>query len=133
MRYREVAALGKMASVISMGSTYFGSEMPQEQVFDVLDAFYEVGGNFIDTARAYGKGASERVIGRWIRARGNREQIVLDTKGGYVTQNGKAVTQLDRDDVLRHLNESLEALGVEYVDLYWLHRDDTSRPVGELV
>ena len=133
MRYRDLAALGKKASVISMGSTYFGSEMPQEQVFDVLDAFYEVGGNFIDTARAYGKGASERVIGRWIRARGNREQIVLDTKGGYVTQNGKAVTQLDRDDVLRHLNESLEALGVEYVDLYWLHRDDTSRPVGELV
>ena len=61
-----------------MGSTYFGSAMPDEEVFEALDAFCALGGSFIDTARAYGEGAAERVIGKWMRARGNREKLVLD-------------------------------------------------------
>lgn len=133
MRTREIAALGKRASVISMGSTYFGSAMPDEEVFEVLDAFCALGGSFIDTARAYGEGAAERVIGKWMRARGNREKLVLDTKGGYITRGKEAFTRLSRTDVLGHLQASLEALDTGYVDLYWLHRDDPARPVGELV
>lgn len=133
MRYRDIPALGKRASVISMGSTYFGTALPEEQVYEVLDAFVALGGNFIDTARAYGEGAAEQVIGRWMRARGNRDALVLDTKGGYITRGSQAFTQLNRSQVLSHLEQSLEALQVDRVDLYWLHRDDPQRPVGELV
>lgn len=133
MRTRMISALGKRASVIAMGSTYFGSSMPEEQVFEVLDAYCALGGNLIDTARAYGEGAAEQTIGRWMQARGNRQSLVLATKGGYVTRGREAFTLLDRAQVLSHLEESLEALSVDSVDIYWLHRDDLSRPVGELV
>lgn len=133
MQTRMISALQKRASVIAMGSTYFGSSMPEEQVFEVLDAFCALGGNLIDTARAYGEGAAERAIGRWMRARGNRGSLVLATKGGYITRGRGAFTQLDRAQLLRHLEESLEALDTDSVDLYWLHRDDPERAVGELV
>lgn len=97
----------------------------------LLDAFFEVGGNCVDTALVYRGGESERVIGQWVKARGVRDQLILLTKGAHPLSDGKPrVTP----EAIRHdLAVSLERLGVETIDLYLLHRDDPGVPVDEIV
>jgi aryl-alcohol dehydrogenase-like predicted oxidoreductase len=99
----------------------------------VLDAYVEAGGNFIDTADIYGRrgadgiGASERIIGRWIASRGNREQLVIATKVGM----SQDIPGLSSDSVNRSVEGSLERLGIETIDLYYAHRDDPDTPLEE--
>ena len=137
MRYRELA--GRKTSVIAMGSTSFGVDIPEAQAFEFMDIYAELGGNFIDTARVYGDfardipGIAEQVIGRWMAARHNRERIVLGTKGGHPRLQSMHTGRLDRESVLSDMAQSLEALQTDYVDVYWLHRDDVSRPVGDIL
>jgi aryl-alcohol dehydrogenase-like predicted oxidoreductase len=92
----------------------------------LLDAFYEAGGTLIDTARGYRKGMAEKFIGDWFANRGVRDDMVLITKGAH-TPNTRP------DAVTPELNLSLDALKTDYVDLYFLHRDDVNVPVGEWV
>ncbi len=127
-------------SRIVLGSVFFGSDVSREDSFAVMDAFAEAGGNFIDTAHVYaawldyGIGASERTIGEWIRARGNRERIVLATKGAHSPIDAEEkVGMCSRADLEEHLAESLDRLGLDRVDLYWLHLDEPTRPVGEII
>ncbi|MEA2335009.1 MAG: hypothetical protein QOG40_1499, partial [Solirubrobacteraceae bacterium] len=73
---------------LCLGGNVFGWTIDEERSFAVLDAYVAAGGNFIDTADSYGRrgrggaGESERIIGRWLAARGNREQLVVATKVG---------------------------------------------------
>lgn len=127
-------------SRIVLGSVYFGSEISEARSFAVMDAFAEAGGNFLDTAHVYaawlehGIGASERAVGRWIRARGNREQIVLATKGAHSPLEAEQkVGRCAKADLEGDLEESLDRLGVDCVDLYWLHLDEPTRPAGEII
>jgi aryl-alcohol dehydrogenase-like predicted oxidoreductase/predicted dehydrogenase len=92
----------------------------------LFDAFYEAGGTLIDTARGYRKGQSEAIIGHWVRNRGVREDMVIVTKGAH-TPNTRP------DAVGPELDKSLEALQTDYVDLYFLHRDEVKVPVDEWV
>lgn len=137
MRYREF--LGRSASVIVMGSAGFGYDLSQSQVNDFLDAYAQMGGNFIDTARVYGDfgsevcGISERAIGNWLAARHNRSEIIIGTKGGHPRLKTMNVGRLDRESLTRDISESLDALMCESVEMYWLHRDDESRPVGDIL
>ncbi|MHC4787915.1 MAG: aldo/keto reductase, partial [Planctomycetota bacterium] len=79
-------------------------------------------------------GASERTIGEWIRDRGVRDSVVLGTKGAHPPMDAKPkVGRCAREQIDQHLNESLERLGLERVDLYWLHFDEPDRPVGEII
>ena len=86
MRYRDF--LGRKTSVLCMGSVGLGFDFSQKQTNEILDAYVNLGGNFIDTARVYGDfaggvcGVSERAIGNWLAARHNREKMILGTKGG---------------------------------------------------
>jgi aryl-alcohol dehydrogenase-like predicted oxidoreductase len=99
----------------------------------VLDAYMEAGGNFIDTADTYGRhgsggaGESERIIGRWMAARGNREQIVIATKVGMSPD----LHGLSAETIKRGVADSLERLGVDRIDLYYAHQDDPETPVQE--
>jgi aryl-alcohol dehydrogenase-like predicted oxidoreductase len=99
----------------------------------VLDAYFQAGGNFIDTADIYGRrgadgiGASERIIGRWIASRGNREQLVIATKVGM----SQDIPGLSSDSINRSVEGSLERLGIETIDLYYAHRDDPDTPLEE--
>jgi aryl-alcohol dehydrogenase-like predicted oxidoreductase len=126
-------------SSICLGTGSFGAELPREESLRVLDAFYEAGGNFLDSAHIYAAwidgawGAPERTIGEWIRAHGLRNKIVLSTKGGHPPLGRMNQKRLSRDAIENDLNESLERLGTTTIDLYWLHRDDPSRPVQEIV
>ena len=126
-------------SVIGLGSTDFGGRCPEEEAWAFMDAYMELGGNFLDTAHVYGdfvtpkNGESERVIGRWMAQRHNREKIFLSTKGAHPPIRDMAKSRLDRASICQDMAESLEALGTDHVDIYWLHRDDICRPVGEIV
>ena len=99
----------------------------------MLDAYVAGGGNFIDTADVYGRrgsggaGESERIIGRWIAARGNRDRLVIATKVGMSPD----LHGLSRATIRRGIEGSLERLGIDAVDLYYAHQDDPNTPLEE--
>jgi aryl-alcohol dehydrogenase-like predicted oxidoreductase len=111
----------------------FGWSIDERHSFAVLDAYVEAGGNFIDTADAYGRrgpggaGESERIIGRWIAARGNREQLVIATKVGMSAN----LEGLSRATIRQGIEGSLQRLGIDTVELYYAHRDDLGTPLEE--
>ena len=110
-----------------------------EVYFELLDTYCSCGGWFIDTARVYcdwlenGHNSSEGVIGRWIKARNNRDKIVLATKGGHPAMGHMDKNRLSREDLEKDINDSLECLGTDHVDIFFLHRDDTKVPVEEIM
>jgi predicted dehydrogenase/aryl-alcohol dehydrogenase-like predicted oxidoreductase len=92
----------------------------------LLDAFFEAGGNVFDTAFVYGAGYTEELFGEWHASRGVREESVLIGKGAH--------TPLCYPDVIaKQLTRSLERLKTDYVDVYFMHRDNPDVPVGEFV
>lgn len=126
-------------SVLALGTSEFGGTCPAEKGFEFMDAFVEMGGNFIDTARLYGdfatpkNGESEKVIGRWMEQRHNRDQIFLSTKGAHPVLGQMHIGRLSREEIRSDIAGSLEDLRTDYVDVYWLHRDDVTRPVGDIM
>lgn len=126
-------------SRICLGGAEFGGRISRDDSFKVLDAYFERGGNFLDTAHIYAAwrpgcwGASERTLGEWIRAHGVRGSIVLATKGAHPPMDNMAHGRGSLGDIESDLRESLERLGFESVDMYWLHRDDPDRSVDEIV
>jgi aryl-alcohol dehydrogenase-like predicted oxidoreductase len=111
----------------------FGWSIDEQRSFAVLDAYAAGGGNFIDTADVYGRrgaggaGESERIIGRWIAARGNRDQLVIATKVGMSPD----LHGLSRATIRAGIEGSLERLGIDTVDLYYAHQDDPKTPLEE--
>lgn len=137
MRTLELA--GKHVSMLALGSSEFGGTCPEALAFEFMDAYVGLGGNFIDTARVYGdfatpkNGESEKVIGRWIDRRRNRDHIFLSTKGAHPELHTMNVGRLSRSEIRGDMAGSLDNLRTDYVDIYWLHRDDVSRPVGDIM
>jgi aryl-alcohol dehydrogenase-like predicted oxidoreductase len=111
----------------------FGWTIDEQRSFEVLDAYARAGGNFIDTADSYGRrgpggaGESERIIGRWMAARANREQLVIATKVG----SSPALTGLSAATIRKGAEGSLERLETDRIDLYYAHEDDPDTPLEE--
>ncbi|HEY0791856.1 MAG TPA: aldo/keto reductase, partial [Chthoniobacterales bacterium] len=105
----------------------------------ILDRYLELGGNVIDTARIYSdwipgaRHRSETFLGRWLQERRVRDKIILSTKGAHPELATMEVPRMSRADVSQDLEKSLQTLGVDHVDLYWLHRDDPQTPVEEIL
>ncbi|WP_349864832.1 aldo/keto reductase [Leifsonia sp. WHRI 6310E] len=121
---------------LSLGGNVFGWTADRDTSFDVLDAYTAAGGNFVDTADGYSAwvpgntgGDSERILGQWFDARGNRDDVVLATK---VSQHPD-FKGLAADNIRRAADASLERLGSEYIDLYYAHFDDETVPLEETV
>ena len=137
MRYAEFC--GRETAVIALGTMDFGGKIEESRAREFMDAYVELGGNFIDTARIYGdfvrgiQGGSEQVIGRWMEDRRCREQIVLGTKGGHPDPAAMHTGRLSRGEILDDMQRSLDNLRTDCVDVYWLHRDDPSRPVEDIL
>jgi aryl-alcohol dehydrogenase-like predicted oxidoreductase len=118
---------------LCLGGNVFGWTIDEAGSFEVLDAFRAAGGNFIDTADVYsqwseaGSGISELIIGRWMAARGNRDEIVIATKVGKAA----GFEGLSAETVRRGAEASLERLGIEQIDLYYAHSDDPGTPLEE--
>ena len=126
-------------SEICLGGGDLGGLLDQNASFALLDRYVELGGCFIDTAHVYNNwipgelSRSEKTIGAWMRARKNRTQLILATKGGHPDLAHMHTPRLSDREIVTDLEESLRFLQVDCIDLYWLHRDDPTRPVEELV
>ena len=123
-----VAGVDRPVSAIALGTAGFGREK-QDLWFELLDGFAAGGGTAIDTAYLYGD--SEGIIGAWMQSRGNRDRLVLCTKGAH----GKNMLPDEglEDTIEQELTTSLERLRTDCIDLYWLHRDNPSVPAGRIV
>ncbi len=131
--------LSDTVSVLVLGSANFGGTIGKSLAFEIMDAYAEIGGNFIDTAHVYGdfetpkNGESERVIGQWLHARHNRGKIFLATKGAHPVLGHMDEPRLSREEIRRDIRESLDCFGCNFVDAFFLHRDDSTRPVGDIM
>ncbi|KIL40906.1 aldo/keto reductase [Gordoniibacillus kamchatkensis] len=133
MNYIQVAAVkdgSPIAKRCIMGSGDFLRPDNMEQVCLMLDKYLEVGGNTFDTAHQYI--GSETAIGKWMEMRGNREKVIVLTKGAH-HDDGEPGPRVNPGAITRDLMESLERLKTDYVDLYALHRDDPSVEVGPIM
>lgn len=126
-------------SPLCLGGVPFGLTLPEPATFALLDRFVELGGNFIDTARIYSdwqpgeQRRSERVLGDWLQTRGDRDRLVVATKGAHPFIDSLGVARTSAAEIRDDLEGSLRKLRVDAIDLYWLHRDDSARPVGHFI
>jgi aryl-alcohol dehydrogenase-like predicted oxidoreductase len=136
--YSLLGKSGLRVSPLSLGTMTFGTEWgwgaPKETAFTLLDRYFEVGGNFVDTADGYTGGTSESFIGEYFAARGTRDRAVIATKFTFnAVQGDPNAGGNGRKNVYRALEGSLKRLRTDYVDLYWLHAWDGVTPVDEVV
>ncbi|MDE5978183.1 MAG: aldo/keto reductase [Turicibacter sp.] len=124
---------------IGFGTANAGIAWEHEDAFKILDLYVNLGGNVIDTARIYNDwvegeiGRSERVIGDWIKHRGKHDDLVIITKGGHPNLHDMTKSRLSKEEMQSDLEKSLNALRIPCIDIYFYHRDDTNRPVSELI
>ncbi len=122
-------------SRINLGGNVFGWTLDEQKSFEILDAFVKAGFNFIDTADTYPwwvngtGGLSETIIGKWLKARGNRKDLVIATKVGSETREHGY--DISKKHILKSVDESLKRLQTDYIDLYYTHFDDITTPVEE--
>jgi aryl-alcohol dehydrogenase-like predicted oxidoreductase len=120
---------------LAFGGNVFGWTTDEQTSFDLLDAFAAAGFNLVDTADVYSAwangnqgGESETIIGRWLKRRGRREDVIVATKVGMEMQGRKG---LSKSRIMEAAEESLRRLQTDYIDLYQSHRDDPDTPVEE--
>ncbi len=136
MQYRPLCDTGIDVSVLCLGTMTFGEQNTEQEAFEQLDMALDSGVNFIDTAEMYSvppreetMGSTERIIGRWLQARGCRDRVVIATKVAgpgrewlpYVRGGGN---RLDRDNIQAAVEGSLRRLQTDVIDLYQLHWPD---------
>ncbi len=123
MRRRKLPRLDRQTAVIALGAANVAT---YTQAMILFDAYYERGGNVLDSAWVYGRGLCDALIGAWMASRGVRDEMIVIGKGAH--------SPLTYPDVIgRQLTESLERLKTDHVDVYFMHRDNLDVPVGEFV
>ena len=123
-----IEGIDKPVSKIFFG-TAINSMLKGERVFDLLDKVYSLGINAFDCARGYGQ--AERVLGEWVNERKIRDKVVILSKCGNVDDKGEV--NINREAILKELNESLKELNTDYIDIYLLHRDDPKTSISEII
>jgi len=138
MEFRNLGRTGLKVSELCLGTMQWGWTADEPTSFAVMDAFVEAGGNFIDTADIYSRwvegnpgGVSEEIIGRWMKERGNRRQIVLATKVRGVMWDGPNGEGLSRGHIMAAAEDSLRRLQTDHIDLYQTHWYDAGTPIDE--
>ena len=129
MEYGHIPGVNKPISRLVQG-TLGVSPANLDEGYALLDAIYAEGCNAFDTAHVYHKGENERIVGRWIRERGIRDQLVLIAKGAHHNEDRSRVTPFD---IEADLHDSFARFGFDYIDIFLLHRDDPRVPVGPIV
>jgi aryl-alcohol dehydrogenase-like predicted oxidoreductase len=138
MKRQQLGRTELMVSQLCLGGNVFGWTADEAASFEVLDAYSEAGGNYVDTCPTYSRwapgndgGESETIIGTWMKNRGNRSQMVIATKGFGRTGPGPQETGLTRVNLTRSLDGSLRRLRTDYIDMYLSHYDDQRTPQEE--
>ena len=126
-----LGASGLKVSKLWLGAMMFGDQTGEAEAGRIVAAAREAGVNAIDTADAYAGGESERITGRLIAA--DRERWVLATKLFNPTSSDPNDRGLSRRHMIRALDASLKRLGTDWVDILYLHRDDATTPLEEIV
>jgi aryl-alcohol dehydrogenase-like predicted oxidoreductase len=131
MRYRNLGATGTLVSNLCLGTMTFGKETDEPDAHAQLDRFVDAGGNFIDTADVYQDGVAEEFVGRWLAARGRRDDLVIATKARFAMGAGPNEAGLSRPWLQRAVEASLRRLQIETIDLYQAHCWDPRTPLEE--
>jgi aryl-alcohol dehydrogenase-like predicted oxidoreductase len=123
---------------LCLGGNVFGFTCDEATSQDVLNAYVELGGNFIDTADAYSRfapglqgGESETIMGNWLAESGNRHNLVIATKVGARMGADPNEAGASRFHIMAAVEASLRRLRTDYIDLYQIHRDDPTTPLDE--
>lgn len=129
MEYRNLGRSGLKVSEICLGTMTFGHTTDESEASAIVDAAFEAGVNFLDTADGYSKGACEEILGRILK--GRREQTVIATKyfnpmGGDPNASGAS-----RLHTMQAVEDSLRRLHTDYIDVYYLHHIDVETPLDE--
>lgn len=120
----------------NLGGNVFGWTLDEKKSFEILDAFVDARFDFIDTADMYSYwidggagGQSETIIGKWMKARNNRDKVIIATKVGGAT--GVNEVDTSRKHILETVEKSLKRLQTDYIDIYYTHYDDEKTPIEE--
>lgn len=140
MNHISLGSTDLSVSALCMGTVSFGSHMDDKASFGMMDHFASLGGNFLDTARVYAdwlplveKQASEKCIGRWLKARGLEEEIIVATKGGHPPTDVPGGPTISKAELTQQTDDSRRNLGLDTLPLYYLHRDDPALPVEQIM
>jgi aryl-alcohol dehydrogenase-like predicted oxidoreductase len=133
MKVVQLGKSGLRVSQVCLGTMTFGREADEASAFAIMDYFVEQGGTFLDTANAYSTGATESVVGRWLKARRNRDSLVLATKVFGQMGSGPNDAGLSRIHIHRAVDASLLRLQTDVIDLYQIHRWDPAVPIEETI
>lgn len=146
--YRPLGHSGLIVSPLALGTMTFGDTnwgSTEQDAQAVFNAYRENGGNFIDTADIYGRGASEELLGKFMAESGSRDDIVLATKFGFnfsasplaENKSGRIANPnaggSGAKNIHRALENSLKRLRIDYIDLYWMHIWDGVTPIEEIL
>lgn len=131
MDYRKLGRCGMRVSPLCLGAMMFGGATNEADSGRIIGAARDVGVNFIDTADAYNEGASEQIVGRAIAA--HRSWWVLATKLANRTEPGPNGMGLSRRYMMRAVEASLARLGTDVIDILYLHKEDHTTPLEEVV
>jgi aryl-alcohol dehydrogenase-like predicted oxidoreductase len=136
MKTVPLGASGAEVSIFCLGAMYFGTRNDEASSTRLLDMYVDAGGTFIDTANIYSRwvpgfqgGESEELLGRWMRARRNRDKLFIASKVGFEmpgVERGLRAAQISEE-----CDKSLRRMGIETIDLYYAHVDDRNTPLEE--
>ncbi len=130
--YRRLGDSGAIVTNYCLGAMTFGAESSEAVSHQLLDAYVEAGGNFVDTADVYSAGVSEEIVGRWLKKRSDLNgQVLIASKGRFPMAPGPNGVGLSRKHLGEALNASLKRLAVERIDLYQMHAFDALTPLEE--
>jgi aryl-alcohol dehydrogenase-like predicted oxidoreductase len=131
MEYRSLGRSGVMVSPLCLGAMNFGGPTNEEDSFTILNRAQEAGLNFIDTANVYTSGASERIVGKFLKESGKRDQMVVATKVYSRVGNLPNDAGASRYHILKACEDSLRRLQTDHIDLYQQHRPSLTIPQDE--
>ena len=131
MDYRNLGRSGLKVSPLCLGTMLFGGPTPEAEAVEIIAKAADAGINFVDTADVYVDGVSEQIVGRAIA--GRRDRWVLATKLCNAMGEGPNERGLSRKWVMQAAEASLRRLGTDYIDVYYLHKEDHSTPLEETV
>ena len=129
MQYKKLGNTGLKVSSICLGTMNYGDPVSETESIKIIETVLDHGVNFIDTADGYADGRSEEIVGKAIK--GNRQSVVLATKGGIIVGPGPNDGGLSRLHIMQAVENSLRRLQTDYIDLYYAHFPDMETPYEE--
>ena len=132
MEYRALGRTGVKVSPLNLGCMMFGGKTGEQDSFAIIDRAIDAGINFLDTANVYSRGRSEEVTGAALKRNGKRQRIVLATKvHGKMADDDPNMEGNSRRHIISQCEASLRRLQTDYIDLYQIHRPDSTIPIDE--